>query len=366
MKRYEFNEVTTMQYIFLISGTQIGIGILSLPAQLADIANTDGWIAILIGWIISITASTIIIKTMEKHPQDTVFDLSHRYFGRIFGTLIHLAFVAYALLASITVVFTAIHITQVWILPNTPNYLIMILFMLPGFLITRNGVRVLGRYAEAVFYLTIWMPILIAIPLQKGTILYMLPILKEGWTPIFQAVKTTILSFLGFELTFVFYPFLKEKKHAIKAMVIANSISAFTFLLITVTCFIFFSPDETPSLIWPTLSLLKTIEFSFIERFEVIFLSFYLFVMSTTGIPYIFTTVFGMSQLIGKKDHTIVLLIAVCIFILTSFLYNPSFSHIQTMGSWWERYGLWGAYIFPVILFIYVSVAQWFRGGKKK
>ncbi|MGJ7036482.1 spore germination protein (amino acid permease) [Anoxybacillus eryuanensis] len=366
MKRYRFNEITIMQYIFLISGAQIGIGILSLPAQLADIANTDGWIAIIIGWLISIIASTIIIKTMAKHPQDTIFDLSRRYFGRIFGTLIHLVFVAYALLAAITVIFTSIHITQVWILPNTPNYLVMMLFMLPALLITRNGVRVLGRYAEVVFYLTLWMPILIAIPLQKGTILYMLPILKEGWAPIFQAVKTTILSFLGFELAFVFYPFLKEKKHAIKAMVIANSISAFTFLLITVTCFIFFSPDETPSLIWPTLSLLKTIEFSFIERFEVIFLSFYLFVMSTTGIPYIFTTVFGMSQLIGKKDHMIVLLIAVCIFILTSFLYNPSFSHIQTMGSWWERYGLWGAYIFPIFLFIYVSMAQWFQGGKKK
>ncbi|AXM88934.1 spore gernimation protein [Anoxybacillus ayderensis] len=366
MKRYQFNEITTMQYIFLISGTQVGIGILSLPAQLADIANTDGWIAIVMGWIISIIASTIIIKTMEKHEQDTIFDLSRRYFGRIFGTFLHLAFVAYALLASITVVFTSIHITQVWVLPNTPNYLIMMLFMLPGFFITRNGVRVLGRYAEVVFYLTLWMPILIAVPLQKGTILHMLPMLKEGWAPIIQAVKTTVLSFLGFELAFVFYPFLKEKKHAVKAMVIANSISAFTFLLITITCFIFFSPDETPSLIWPTLSLLKTIEFSFIERFEVIFLSFYLFVMSTTGIPYIFTTVFGISQLIGKKDHTIVLLVAVCIFIFTSFLYNPSYSHIQTMGSWWERYGLWGAYFFPIGLFIYTSIARWFQGGKNK
>ncbi|NNU96939.1 endospore germination permease [Anoxybacillus sp. EFIL] len=366
MKRYQFNEITTMQYIFLISGTQIGIGILSLPAQLADIANTDGWIAIVIGWIISIIASTIIIKTMEKHQQDTIFDLSRRYFGRTFGTFIHIAFVAYALLASITVVFTAIHITQVWILPNTPNYLIMMLFMLPGFFITKNGVRILGRYAEVVFYLTLWMPILIAVPLQKGTILHMLPMLKEGWAPIIQAVKTTVLSFLGFELAFVFYPFLKEKKHAVKAMVIANSISAFTFLLITITCFIFFSPDETPLLIWPTLSLLKTIEFPFIERFEVIFLSFYLFVMSTTGIPYIFTTVFGISQLIGKKDHTIVLLVAVCIFIFTSFLYNPSFFHVQTLGSWWEKYGLWGAYFFPIGLFIYTSIARWFQRGKKK
>ncbi|EMT45694.1 GerAB/ArcD/ProY family transporter [Anoxybacillus flavithermus] len=366
MKRYQFNEITTMQYIFLISGIQIGIGILSLPAQLADIANTDGWIAIIIGWGISVIASTVIIKTMEKHEQDTIFDLSRRYFGRIFGSLLHLAFVAYALLASTTVVFTAIHVIQTWVLPNTPNYLLMMLFMLPGFLVTRNGVRVLGRYAEFVFYLTLWMPVLIAIPLQKGSVLHMLPILKDGWAPIFQAVKTTVLSFLGFELAFVFYPFLKEKKHAIKAMVIANSISAFTFLLITVTCFIFFSPDETPSLVWPTLSLLKTVEFSFIERFEVIFLSFYLFVMSTTGIPYIFTTVFGISQLFKKQDHTIVLVIAVCVFIVASFLYNPSFSHIQTMGSWWERYGLWGAYIFPAVLFIYVSVVRWFRGGKKK
>ncbi|KHF30213.1 Spore germination protein YndE [Anoxybacillus sp. BCO1] len=144
MKRYQFNEITTMQYIFLISGTQIGIGILSLPAQLADIANTDGWIAIVIGWIISIIASTIIIKTMEKHQQDTIFDLSRRYFGRTFGTFIHIAFVAYALLASITVVFTAIHITQVWILPNTPNYLIMMLFMLLAFSLRKMVCAYLG------------------------------------------------------------------------------------------------------------------------------------------------------------------------------------------------------------------------------
>ncbi|KHF30212.1 hypothetical protein LR68_00957 [Anoxybacillus sp. BCO1] len=55
--------------------------------------------------------------------------------------------------------------------------------------------RILGRYAEVVFYLTLWMPILIAVPLQKGTILHMLPMLKEGWAPIIQAVKTTVLFF---------------------------------------------------------------------------------------------------------------------------------------------------------------------------
>ncbi|GIW50330.1 MAG: hypothetical protein KatS3mg080_0941 [Anoxybacillus sp.] len=89
----------------------------------------------------------------------------------------------------VTVVFTAIHITQVWILPNTSNYLVMVLFMLPGFLITRNGVRVLGRYAEVVFYLTLWMPILIAIPLQKGTVLHMPPCLERWMDSNFSSGK---------------------------------------------------------------------------------------------------------------------------------------------------------------------------------
>ena len=41
MKKYAYNEITLMQYIFLINGTQVGTGVLALPRVLAEKAGKE-------------------------------------------------------------------------------------------------------------------------------------------------------------------------------------------------------------------------------------------------------------------------------------------------------------------------------------
>ncbi|GIW50331.1 MAG: hypothetical protein KatS3mg080_0942 [Anoxybacillus sp.] len=150
-------------------------------------------------------------------------------------------------------------------------------------------------------------------------------------------------------------------------MVIANSISGFTF-------FADYSPHVSSSLVpMKFLHLFgrryrcsKQLNFRLLNGLKSSFYRFICLLCQRQAFRTFLRPFSALISFLGKKDHTLVLFIAVCIFIFTSFLYNPSFADIQTMGSWWERYGLWGAYIFPIILFIYVSVAQWFQGGKKK
>jgi len=85
MKKYAYNEITLMQYIILINGVQVGTGVLSLPRVLAEKAGTDGWIAILIGWIFSTISGVFIVKTAARYPEDTIYDILIRLFGKIVG-----------------------------------------------------------------------------------------------------------------------------------------------------------------------------------------------------------------------------------------------------------------------------------------
>ena len=66
MKKYAYNDITLMQYIVLINGMQVGTGVLSLPRVLAEKAGTDGWIAILIGWIFSTISGVFICENSCK------------------------------------------------------------------------------------------------------------------------------------------------------------------------------------------------------------------------------------------------------------------------------------------------------------
>lgn len=67
MNPYATRQITVLQYIFFIHGAQVGIGILTIPRDVAEIAGTDGWIGIILGWLAAIMASLIIVNTMKRY-----------------------------------------------------------------------------------------------------------------------------------------------------------------------------------------------------------------------------------------------------------------------------------------------------------
>jgi spore germination protein (amino acid permease) len=292
-----------MQYIFLIHGVQVGVGLLTLPREVAEKAGTDGWIAIIIGWLFSTLASLIIIQVMKHYPNGTIIDLVTHYFGKWVGKIAALIFLLYfAFLGSIVFIREGLFI-QFWVLPQTELFILLFLLSIPSFLIVRNNITVLGRYAELVFFMATWMIFFYFTPLKEAHWLHLLPIIKDGWEPILIAAKTTTFSFLGFEIAFFLYPFLQKKQKASIGIVIANTLTLALYLIVTIVALAFYSPDEITQYKEPTINLLKIVEFKFLERLEIVFLSLYIFVISTTVLPLFFSTVFSASQLFGKQDH---------------------------------------------------------------
>ena len=93
-------------------------------------------------------------------------------------------------------------------------FLIMILLSIPMLMLACKGVLIISRYAVFTVFFTLWMPFLLFIPLKDGHWIYLLPLLKEGWIPVLNTVKSTIIAFLGFEFAFVLYPYLSNKSSA--------------------------------------------------------------------------------------------------------------------------------------------------------
>lgn len=298
-------EITLFQYILTISGVQVGFGVLTLPREVAQGANTDGWMSIIIGWAITTCVSLCIIQIMANHPGYSLLDVLTRYFGKWLGKIAMLLWILYAVLAAVSLIFSLLYVIHIWILPRSPMFLIMMLLSIPMLMLACKGVLIISRYAVFTVFFTLWMPLLLFIPLKDGHWVYLLPLLKEGWTPVFNTVKSTIIAFLGFEFAFVLYPYLSNKSSAKKGIVLANLITLFVYLQVTFVSFVYFSPDGITKFLWPTLSLVTPFHFSFLERFEIIFLSFYLFIIFDSCIPYIFTASDGVNQLLNKKESSL-------------------------------------------------------------
>ncbi|OAS20697.1 GerAB/ArcD/ProY family transporter [Paenibacillus oryzisoli] len=365
MKKYAFNEITSMQYIFLNSGIQISVFFFSMPRKLAEKAGTDGWIALIIGWAVTVAASLVVIQVMKKYPDGTLFDLLSRYLGKWTGKTAAFLYALYLFYYAYTGLVQAVLLTKAWLLPQTSASIVMLLLLIPTYVIARNGLRVLGRYAEFIFIISCWIPFVYLFVLKDANWLNLFPLFKEGWMPVFSAVPTTFFSYIGFATTFILYPFLKNKQQASTALVISDTLTMFGYLFITIICFAYYSPYEIQNLNEPIISILESIEFKFVERIGVLFIAFFLLIFSLAWIPAIYMGVFCTSWLFGKQDHRNHLRILWFFLALVTFFFIPTFNQSDHMSDFLTRVGFGIEYLFPSILLIYLWMHDRFQRRKR-
>ncbi|TMV50009.1 spore gernimation protein [Paenibacillus mesophilus] len=356
MKKYAFNEITFMQSILIVSGIQVSVGFLSIPRVLAEQVGTDGWISLVIGWLVAIAANLIIVRVMRRYPDGTVLELLTAYIGKWAGIVGAIVLALYFFYISYATLIYSVGIAKAWLLPQTPSLVIMLMLLLPTGAIARGGLRIAARYAEVVFILSLWIPFAYLIPLQDAHWLHLLPVFKDGLKPIITAVPATFYFFAGFATTFILYPFLKDKQKASAAVVISNTLSLLVFLFITLVCFVYFSPDRIAEYSEPAINVLKTIEFKFIERIEVLFIAFYLFIFSLAWIPFMYLGSFCTSWLLDKQDHRGHLLAFWLLFAAAGFFYMPTSSQSEKLNDVLGKLSFGFEYMLPVCLFLYVWI----------
>ncbi|QHW34666.1 GerAB/ArcD/ProY family transporter [Paenibacillus rhizovicinus] len=355
------NRITITQFVLIIHSMQLGVAALSLPSDMARISGTDGWIALIFGWASSMLASLIVVQIMKKYPKGTIIELISHYFGKWIGRLAMVVFGLYGTLYAYLILDRMVLLIESWIMQQTQTYMLMVLFMPPAYLIIKGGVRVIGRYSEIVVFSSLWMLIILAILLREANWLHLLPVLKEGWMPVFRTVPTTILSFQGFEIVFFIYPNLDKKKYASLGVVIANTYTLLIYLFITIVCFVVYSPDQITQYNDAVISMVKIIEFRFMERFDIIMLTWYLLIISKTWIPALYMSVYCTKQLfsIGKLQWYIVaFLVGMC---LTTMILNPGWNENAEALKWFSSLGIAIAFAFPACLWCVLSVMLKFK-----
>lgn len=347
---YQQNKISLIQFICILSGIQIGVAVLTLPGDLAQAAGTDGWMAIILGWVLVNAVGFITIALMRRSPHGTILELLSERFGARAGKLAALLLGLYFLYLAFDGLSRTVLITKTWLLPNTSTTMLMLLILIPCYVIARHHLTAVGRYVVLVFMLALWVPIVYLLPLEHGHILNLLPLFKSGIWPIVTATKVMIYPGLGMSAALIMYPYLKHKRQATIGILISNTVTMGLYLYITVICFLFYSPDEILQFNEPVISVLMSIEFRFVERIEVLFIAFYIFFFSMVWVPCMYLTTHCTSWMTGRKDNRLHLIcLSICIALFTWFM-KPTFAASDYMKNLLTYVGLVYEYILPSCL----------------
>ncbi|GGI10780.1 GerAB/ArcD/ProY family transporter [Gottfriedia solisilvae] len=344
--------ISILQFILIIFGVQIGIGMLALPRELADKSGTSSWIAIILGGFISTIISITFIKIREKAPTKSFVDFFTFYLGKILGKVIVFFFSIYFLCMGYTVLVRTILYIQSYILQQTSVTIVLLIFLVPTFQLVSGGVHLIAKYIETIFPIIVFVLLMLLFTLKDMNIYFILPIIKDGWMPIFKTIPTTTMSFLGIEIIMIVYPYLKEKDKAIKGVIIGNAMSTFTYLFVTLICFVVYSPYEISRIYEPVIDILSVLEFQYVERLDFVLLSLFLLVISKTWVTYLWAGMCGITELFNIKRFIIILFLLFIVFVLITYLVIPTFTTTNIWINYITNTGICIIIGIPIILWI--------------
>lgn len=166
--------------IFILGTSQIYAG--------GGRAKQDLWISIIIALIVSIPTILIFGKLMIMHPGKSLFQILNTVFGKAIGNIITLLYTLNFFLIGGLCIRDVTEFIQTASLSETPQYFSAIWIILLAIYMVKSGIEVFARWTDFILLILLIVIVsLMIIAIPKLNLENILPILYDGWKPVFHS-----------------------------------------------------------------------------------------------------------------------------------------------------------------------------------
>ena len=330
MNQVEVNEkykVSPFYVFFIVHSMQTGVGVLSFQRVLAKSAGTDGWISILLAGLIVHILIWIIYKILSIVPGDIISANNHA-FGKWIGNFFSLLFILYFLIIGMDMIISYINVIHVWMFAEVASWAFTVVLLLLIYYINTGGFRTITGVAFLSVILTYWIFFVLFYAMKYSEFTNLLPIFDHNLLDILKGTRSTSLTFLGFEMILMFYPFIKDaktsQKYAHGGALSTTLLTVFIYLV----SLIFYSQKQLEMTIWPTLTLTSIVELPFIQRFEYIEISWWaLFIIPNMTI-YLWAASRGIKRIFNVQQKYPLWAMSIIILLTNIFVFDQDSLYI--------------------------------------
>jgi spore germination protein len=368
--RLREEKITPYQAFSLIGSTMAGVGIITLPRNLADKCEADGmWIVFLGGSIVAVSI-WMMTSLGKRFPGKTVAQFAPVLFGGKKRDLLGkglsipiLAAIALFFLLSAALVartFGEVMISEV--LRNTPIVVIVTSLVLVVGIVSNNPPAILAQFNEVLFPIHfLLIPLLIVTWIQKGNKEHLFPLFHADWSCLWKGFGAETFAFEGYIVILVFMAYYEKPEKAWLSHGSSILFVTLIYFLTFETVLAVFGPRDMLSLMWPTLEVFKAAKLPglILERLDVAVLVAWVIAVFTTitncmgALVQLFVSGFQMKE---RNRKWITMIIGSLIAVLA--MLPPD---IHTLFAWGDDIGLYGfATSFTI------SLLLWFVAGIRR
>ncbi|SHK14964.1 spore germination protein (amino acid permease) [Anaerobranca californiensis DSM 14826] len=347
--------ITDFQWISLLFCVMVGVGVTTLPRELADGAGRDGWLTIIISTLLVLLYGKVCLYYAKMFPDKTLAQSVSLVLGKLLGAVIIILYAFYTLLLSGLIIRSYLELIYVYLDIQYPYYFSG---FLPFFIIVyvaRCGLSTLARFTELIFMMTIPFTFLIISPIFRGNIMELLPVFEGEVVNIFTSIPLVSFAFLGLESILIFYPYLQRKKDSFRTTFLAINIVALFYTLIFITSLLVLGIEQVKIFNWPFMAVLRTMRVAIIERIDTIFLIFWIVQVVMGSTILYFAGTFSLAAYFHNRYHDIWGLICwpVAYF---AIVYPKNILHLEEIIGFIVKISTIFLILLPIILIIIAKI----------
>lgn len=337
---------------------------------IAPEAKQDAWIAMALAAGIGFMLLALYTAIYKINPQLDLFELCSRYMGRWLGSAVAFAFTGYFAYESSRNLRDLGELTTLILLNRTPLLVILVITILVVGNTTRYGARVLVLVCLVLLPMMLISYLFLNVMFISLNIVHfynMLPVLENGWGPIWKAAVPRIVSFpFGQTVLFlVFFPLAKSQVPQVRrAVFIAYAIVSVILIALNQVNILVLGPGLAKDSTIPLLQSVQLIEFANVfERMDIFFVLVLFLGLGIKIAGFYVGAAAGLHRITGIGYKKCVLPIGAVIF--ASSLISPNYVHHIWMGkivTYWDPIF---QVAFPLILFAVMLVRRSKRSFQK-
>jgi spore germination protein len=299
------DKITIPQAISLLITTIIGTGVLSLPGHVSRAADSDGWILVILGSLMVLAGGLIVGVLLKRYPQDTFVEYSQKIIGRLPAYILCILLIVYFTVFTSIIARKFSDVMNSFMLPRTPpEFFILTILILVAYLI-RHGVEPTARFSEIIISIML-LPVIgmYLIGIQEADFTELLPFLNTPADKIAIGSTSTIFSLLGPEILLVLGPYIRKPEKVYRIVTVSMVTVAIFYVFIVVFVFAVLGVEDTKSLLWPSMTIVKTITTPgrIFERLDALALALWTIAAFTSLNGYFFSGALVLAHLTKSRE----------------------------------------------------------------
>ncbi|WP_246880348.1 GerAB/ArcD/ProY family transporter [Sporosarcina sp. 6E9] len=332
--------------VFLIQNVIIGTSLLSLPNRLSSMGYSLWWMPLLFGVVANLLLIPMI-WLVRKYPNDTLFVIHEKLFGKWAGKTINAILLVYFIIVIAAVCSSYIRLIQIVALVDQKITAPLIIFLIIAIYIAHGGIKSVARFCIISFFLTFGLLYFLKWGVADGDIRHIMPFFNFTPQELFTASKKGLMTIGGFELILFYFPYIIYQKKAFKHASLGLWMSmVFTFAF-TFVSVMFFSEWQLENLLYPVLNLFQEVQLSYLERLDVLGITMWVYLILSTTAAYIWVAKKGFDSVLSSTKKSHLYFVAAIVFILVRAPYMEAFQKLL-----FERvfYVMYAFFLWPILL----------------